>query len=186
MTAVRPLAREPRGLTTFLTVVAFALALFNITMGIVAFGRPRMEIQGVPAPMFLFLGTIAVLAGVGDVRMIRVGGIKGPKRIARHLWRMCFGLFIASGSFFLGQMKFFPKPMRSPLLLGIPALAPLMLLIYWMWRVRIKRRLPVLGRTPALLIGFLGVLIGPPQAGAQSPLPIRSLGPAEPVDLRGL
>lgn len=177
MTAVRPLDREPRGLATFLTAVAFALALFNITMSIVAFGRPKMEIQGVPAPMFLFLGGVALLAGIGDVRMIRAGSIKGAKRIARHLWRMCFGLFIASGSFFLGQMRFFPKPMRSPVLLGIPAIAPLLLLIYWMWRVRIKRRLPVLGRTPALVSGLLGVVIGLAQAGAQSPIPIRSLGP---------
>lgn len=47
--------------------------------------------------------------------MIRAGGIRGTRRLARHLWRMCFGLFIASGSFVaqLVMMKFMPAWMHS-------------------------------------------------------------------------
>jgi hypothetical protein len=48
---------------------------------------------------------VMLLAAVGDVRMLVRGGVLGTKRIARHLWRMCFGLFIAAGSFFLGPSK---------------------------------------------------------------------------------
>jgi hypothetical protein len=140
--AVRPLDHEPRHLATSLMMLAFGLALYNLVLGITALGRPHMAINGVPGPMILFMGSIAFMAGVGDWRMIRGGGIRGTKRIARHLWRMCFGLFIASGSFFLGQMKFFPKPVRIPMLMAIPALAPLVMLIYWMWRVRARGRLP--------------------------------------------
>jgi hypothetical protein len=141
--AVRPLDHEPRGLAPGLMVLAFGVALFNVVLGIQALGLPKMTMGGVPAPMIFFMGSIALMAGIGDWRMIRAGGIRGTKRIARHLWRMCFGLFVASGSFFLGQTRFFPKPMRSPLLLAIPALAPLVILIYWMWRVRVRGRLPV-------------------------------------------
>ena len=44
-------------------------------------------------------------------------------------------LFVASGSFFLGQAKIFPKPMRIYPLLAIPALLPLALMLYWLVRV---------------------------------------------------
>ncbi|PYT96612.1 MAG: hypothetical protein DMG36_00290, partial [Acidobacteria bacterium] len=58
--------------------------------------------NGVPVGMILFLGSVCLLAAAGDVRMLVRGGVFGAKRIARHLWRMCFGLFIAAGSFFFG------------------------------------------------------------------------------------
>ena len=91
--------------------------------------------------MIFFVGTVALLAAFGDWRLLRAGAITGARRLARHLWRMCFGLFIASGSFFLGQMKFIPKPLRSfPLLLTL-AVSPLVMLVYWMWRVRLRHNL---------------------------------------------
>ncbi|HEY8796026.1 MAG TPA: hypothetical protein VIM15_13895 [Gemmatimonadaceae bacterium] len=76
--------------------------------------------------------------------MIRSGGLaslRGAPRLARHLWRMCFALFIATMSFFLGQAKVIPKPIRIPALLALPVLAVLLTMLYWLWRVRVKRRL---------------------------------------------
>lgn len=141
MTAVRPLDPEPRWLAPVLMVLAFGWCVSDATMGVLAAARPHGTMDGVPSPMFFFLGTVALLAGVGDLRMIRAGGIQGSQRIARHLWRMCFGLFIASGSFFFGQTKFIPEPLRIPLLIMVPALAPLVALVYWMWRVRLRGNL---------------------------------------------
>jgi hypothetical protein len=40
-----------------------------------------------------------LLAAAGDLRMLLRGGLFGAQRIARHLWRMCFGLFIARDLF---------------------------------------------------------------------------------------
>ena len=54
---------------------------------------------------------------------------------------MSFGLFIASGSFFLGQMKFIPEPIRILPLIIVLAVSPLVVLLYWMWRVRLKQNL---------------------------------------------
>src|SRR5258708_7416248 len=54
----------------------------------------------VPVAMTFFMGSVMLLAAAGDIRMLVRGGVLGAKRIARHLWRMCFGLFIAAGSFF--------------------------------------------------------------------------------------
>ena len=92
--------------------------------------------NGVPVGMSLFMGTVMLLAASGDVRMLLRGGIYGAQRAVRHLWRMCFGLFIATGSFFLGQQQVFPKWLRGSPALFVPALLPLVLLIFWMLRVR--------------------------------------------------
>jgi hypothetical protein len=49
---------------------------------------------------------------------------------------MCLGLFIATGSFFLGQQKVMPVWMRgSPVLLAL-GFAPLVLLVFWLIKIR--------------------------------------------------
>jgi uncharacterized membrane protein len=140
-TAVKTLPGAGRRVDITLMVLAFALAAGEYVRGFTALGRPGNNIEGVPAGMMFFMATIVLFAAIGDARMIRAGGIQGTRRVARHLWRMCLGLFIASGSFFLGQMKFIPEPVRIlPLLLAL-AVSPLVILLFWMWRVRIKQNL---------------------------------------------
>ena len=116
-------------------LVALAIGVLTIKAGIDALNSPKGTLNGVPFGMLFFLGTVALLAVLGDIRAMWVGGLHGAHRIARHLWRMCFALFIAAGSFFLGQAQVFPKPIRIFPLLAIPALLPLVLLLYWMIRV---------------------------------------------------
>lgn len=87
--------------------------------------------------MYFFMSSVALLAGVGDIRMLMRCGVLGTKRIVRHLWRMCFALFIATGSFFLGQgSKVFPAFIIKSNVLFVPAILPLFLLIFWLSRVR--------------------------------------------------
>ena len=104
---------------------------------LVATGRAAKQ-PGVPIGMYFFLSSIALLAAAGDVRMLARGGISGTARLARHLWRMCFGLFIATGSFFLGQQQVFPPTLRKQYLLFPLAILPLVLLIYWTVRLRLR------------------------------------------------
>jgi uncharacterized membrane protein len=91
-----------------------------------------------PAGMSFFLGAILLLATAGEIRMLSRDGISGGQRITRHLWRMCYGLFIATGSFFLGQ-QVFPAFLRGSIFLTLPALLPLPLIIYWLLRVRFSK-----------------------------------------------
>jgi uncharacterized membrane protein len=91
--------------------------------------------NGVPTAMYFVMGSVMLLAAAGDIRMLARGGVFGAKRIVRHLWRMCFGLFIATGSFFSGQQQVFPPWLRGSPVLFIPALLPLALLIFWLLRV---------------------------------------------------
>ena len=127
------------------TVVDWGALLFALAFGVVLFvngieaaKNPTKSFNGVPAGMFgmfFFLGSVALLAAAGDLRML-VRGVSGAKRIVRHLWRMCFSFFIATGSFFLGQQKVFPKAWRGAAVWFVPALFPLAALIFWWFRVR--------------------------------------------------
>jgi len=138
---VRPFGGMRPAHHVMLMIAAFLIALFEFTVGFIAMGRPHRMIGGVPGGMILFIGTIALFAAIGDWRMIRAGSLQGTRRLARHLWRMCFALFIASGSFFIGQTKFIPQPLRNLPLLMVLGVSPLLLLLYWMWRVRFRHSL---------------------------------------------
>lgn len=109
-------------------------------LGVEALYRPHRMMSGVPAVMSFFLGSVVLLAAVGDVRMLARGGITGARRIGRHAWRMSFGLFIASGSFFLGQQQVFPVRWRGSMVLMVLGLFPLGLLVLWGLRVRFGKR----------------------------------------------
>ena len=83
---------------------------------LVATGQAAKE-PGVHVGMYFFLATITLLAAAGDIRVLSRGGISGSSRLARHLWRMCFGWFIVTGSFFLGKQELFPAALRKQYLL---------------------------------------------------------------------
>ena len=140
LTTVRP-PTTSRWLTTGLMVLALSVGVVDLTFGVQAVANGGKTASGIPAFPFFMFGTVGVLGTVGDIRVLRSGALTGAARIARHLWRMSFALFIASMSFFIGQMKVMPKPMRIPGLLALPVLAVLVTMIYWMWRVRIRRSL---------------------------------------------
>jgi uncharacterized membrane protein len=115
---------------------ALAVGAGIMTYGFEAANSPTGLKDGVPAGMYFFLGSVALLSAAGDIRMLVGGGVFGVHRIARHLWRMCFSLFIATGSFFLGQQRVFPDWLRKTNVLFLPAILPLILLIFWPFRVR--------------------------------------------------
>lgn len=101
---------------------------------------PTGTVDGAPVPAFYAFGIVGAIAALSDIKVILARGITGVQRIARHLWRMCTALFVASGSLFLGQPQVFPASIRHSGILFVPALAPLVFLIFWMIRVRIGER----------------------------------------------
>jgi hypothetical protein len=130
-------------------LIPLAIGSFLWMNGIKVLRSGASSQGGVPVGMMFFMGSVCLLAAAGDVRMLVRGGVAGGKRIARHLWRMCFGLFIASGSFFLGPSnrplrllssvgvgKYLSPALFSTTLYLILTLLPLILLIFWLVRVR--------------------------------------------------
>ena len=93
--------------------------------------------HGTPQPLIFFVfAVVAALAAALDLKVVLRGGISGAARIARHVWRMCVGLFIATGSFFLGQQKVMPVSIRGSAILTVLGVAPLVLMVFWLIRIR--------------------------------------------------
>ena len=160
--ALRPPApaERRRRLDVGLMLLALGVGLTSLALGVVTLKSPSGRLHGIPPFAFFLHGVVGVVAGVGDARVLRAsraGGLTGtarlaPQRLARHLWRMGWALWIAAASFFFGQARVIPAPLRVPGLLALPPLAVLLTTAYWLWRVRAGRTrrgaVPALARTP--------------------------------------
>jgi len=149
LTTVRPVSAWTRAVNLAALIVGVGLALLDIAGGVRAFRSPGGSLKGVPYGMFFFLATVLLLAAAGDVRTLRLGALRGRLRLARHLWRMCFALFIAAGSFFSIRervAKILPEPFTTAPMRMLPILLVFAAMFYWLWKVRGGRALPLLVR----------------------------------------
>lgn len=126
--------------------LAFALGL--VAMGAVfAWMGSQSEtgtVDGSPPQAFILFMVAGSFAAAGELHVILRKSIRRAARTARHLWRMCFSMFIASGSLFFGQPQVFPQWFHDttlPIWLGF---APLFAMAVWLVIVRMpkKRRMP--------------------------------------------
>ena len=115
----------------------FAILAFQLATGLPPLFGSAVPFEGpVLIAIYVFTGVIS-LAAIADAKVVFAGGISGAPRIARHLWRMCLGLTLATGSAFTnGLARFLPGPYHVPLAFFLPQFLPLGLLIFWMIRVR--------------------------------------------------
>ena len=139
--------------------VAFAAALclcapflvlsFELATGLPPFFNSATPLKGpILIAVYVFTG-VTVTAVLGDARMIMAGGISGAPRIARHLWRMCLGLTMAAGSAFTnGLPRLLPGPMHVTPIFFLPQFVPLVLMVFWLIRVRLSGWLPLRSRPP--------------------------------------
>ncbi|HEY2906946.1 MAG TPA: DUF2306 domain-containing protein [Vicinamibacterales bacterium] len=126
---------EKGGLGVALAVVAGGAIFIRMAMN-----SPTGTIGKTPPQAFYVFALVGAIAAAGDFKMILRGGLSGSARIARHLWRMSAALTIASGSFFLGQQRIMPAYMRGSPWLFVPVVAPLLLMVFWLIRVRLVPR----------------------------------------------
>ena len=123
---------------------ALAIVASGARWGFEAAGSVTGSKNGYPTFFFFVFGTIALLFAISDVRMLIRGGVFGGKRIARHLFRMCLGLFFATMSFYPGQAKVFPMWLRETNLLFVPHILLVGSMVFHMIRVRGRKRTPVI------------------------------------------
>jgi uncharacterized membrane protein len=142
LTTVRPVTAWTRWVNGGALAVIAVLALGTIAKGFTAMGSPGGVLNGVPFFMLFFIGSVMALAAVGDIRVMWWGPLRGGPRLARHLWRMCFGLFIAAGSFLSIQARvarILPEPFTTPAMRILPIALIFIAMFYWLWRVRGRR-----------------------------------------------
>lgn len=138
VTTVRPPSRWTMRVNAVALTVAIGLAGLGLMAGVRAFNSPRGVLNGVPFFMHFFLATILLLAAAGDIRQLRSGALRGAPRLRRHLWRMCFALFIAAGSFFSIRERvaaILPEPFTTVPMRALPIVLIFGAMFYWMWRV---------------------------------------------------
>ena len=141
--AVRRPTLEFRRIDAVAMLAALAVGLGATTLGVAAVRSATGTMHGIPPPVYFMFGTVALLATFGDLRVWRSWRTQGGFRIKRHLWRMCFAMFIATASFFLGPSQRLPPFLRGSPLRPIPVLLVLLVMFFWLARVSFRqRRLP--------------------------------------------
>lgn len=116
------------------TVAALALAAsFAFSAYALATGATKA-----PNPIFPYvlygIGVVMALAAAGDLSVVLRRGLTGAQRIARHLWRMCFGLFISVGSFAAQGAGVLPRELRVTVLIASMVVV-LAVMFFWLARV---------------------------------------------------
>jgi hypothetical protein len=115
----------------------FGILSFQLAAGLTPLFKSAVPFKG-PVLIAIYTFTcVLALAAIGDAKVVLAGGSSGAPRIARHLWRMCLALTLATGSAFTnGFARLLPGPYHVPPVFFFPQFLPLGLLVFWMIRVR--------------------------------------------------
>ena len=125
------------GAVNFLNLASLVVA------GLYALSLPGDALLGFHAGNYFFLSGMAGVAAVGDLSLIFRRQLSERHRIARHLWRMCLGFFIAAGSAFTGPgATAFPEAIRNSGILSLPELLIILLTLFWLAHTLFLRRTP--------------------------------------------
>ena len=134
-TVVRRKAGRSGAFDVGVLLASLCITAAGVTFIWMASQSPTGTLDGQPREAFYLFVIIGTIAVVGDIRLILGRGVAGAVRIARHLWRMCAALFIATASLFQGQQQVFAQSLRGSPWLWVPPLVVLALLLFWLCRV---------------------------------------------------
>ncbi len=127
--------------STLAILFVTAIAALELWLGWQALQAPDKLAYGYPPGPYLVTGFVASLAALMDLKVLLKRGVTGPARIARHLWRMCFALFVTLASFATQGLRYIvPQELKGTalhwaLMLG-PGVIVLLLMVWWLVRVR--------------------------------------------------
>ncbi|MEO1034038.1 MAG: hypothetical protein AAFX44_00635 [Pseudomonadota bacterium] len=125
--------RDPRVLAMAVLNALNIVAL--VALGVAAVGTEAGTNFGYPAEDYWFLAGMAALAVAGDAIVLVRGTLSEAARIARHLWRVCFGFFIAAGSAFTGPgASAFPASWQASGWLALPEAVIMLAMLFWLLR----------------------------------------------------
>lgn len=125
-------------LAAFALWAPFAVLAFQLAAGLPPLFKSAVPFEGPVLIAIYAFASVLGIAALSDLKVVVQGRIAGAPRIARHLWRMCLGLTLATGSAFTnGFARLLPGPYHVPLAFFLPQLVPVLLLAFWMARVRL-------------------------------------------------
>ncbi|MCI4644933.1 MAG: hypothetical protein MRY64_09140 [Hyphomonadaceae bacterium] len=119
---------------------ALAITAMGATFMYMGANSETGTVDGSPPQAFILFMVAGSFAAIGELNLILRRSLAGAARLARHLWRMCFSMFLASGSLFLGQPQVFPDWFHATTLPIWLAFAPLLAMLVWLVLVRLPRR----------------------------------------------
>lgn len=137
---VRRIANNNRHIDIAAMSLGFITGFLGIMFGAMALQTANGALDRYPAAIYFVFGSVALIGATLDARMLLANGINGKHRIARHLWRMCFAMYMATSAFFLGQAKLFPDVLRNGWLLSVPVMMVVLAMLYWLTRTLLSRR----------------------------------------------
>lgn len=124
------------------SVSIIALGLLNaanfsalVIIGTRAISTETGQMFGFAGEDYLFLASMSGVGLLFDASLVFRKTVSEKHRIARHLWRMALGFFIAAGSAFTGPgAKAFPETIQQSGILSAPELLIFMLMLYYLAR----------------------------------------------------
>lgn len=123
-------------------VAAFAIAATGFYFGWQASLQTDGLYQGYQAPSYYFFAILALLGGLFDIEFALRTTLSAGRRLARHLWRMCMGLFLATGSLFTGPgAQAFPQSWQGSAWLSLPENTVLVIMLLYLIQQMLIRRL---------------------------------------------
>lgn len=136
---VRGRASELGFLSLSVGITNLVNTLALIAAGVHATSLPESLLLGFHASDYFFLSGMAGIAAIGDISLLFRKTLSEKHRVARHLWRMCLGFFIAAGSAFTGPgASVFPQSVQDSGILSVPELIIISLMLYWFLRTLLK------------------------------------------------
>jgi uncharacterized membrane protein len=106
---VHPPKKQARIVHSVLMILGFVIGIYAIWIGLISLHNGKDSIDGKPTQVIMVFGSISLLAAISDIRLITKARLTRKSQLVRHVWRIGFTMFIATASFFLGSLRFFPK-----------------------------------------------------------------------------
>jgi uncharacterized membrane protein len=122
----------------FTPLLSCCLTCLSLHFGFEALNHNSGTFDGFSHEPYFFFALLSAVALIGDIRLLVFQGLKQNHRLARHIWRMCFALYLAVGSFFGQGGNALPENISQSVLIHLPE--PFILLVMIFWLVQVGRK----------------------------------------------
>jgi uncharacterized membrane protein len=156
VTTLRERSVRIRRLDGALSLVGLSIAVLFTASGIKGLSKAGGIASNPDVLMAFVIGGVAFLAAASDLTVLGSSPMRPNRRLRRHLWRMCFAMYTATASFFLGQADAIPAALRYWPVLITAAFLPLPVMFFWLWRVGASRARPVYTTPPLAPVVSIG------------------------------